>query len=502
MDFGTRIRLFLLVAPLAAGGAFAQPIDHALREAALPTRTGPAIAPKFRMLFAPGARWSGAVRWKYNHANAPLPFTNDREGVIAQLARSFDKWSSRCGITYVYDGETTTAPGAGPVDPVMGRQPDGISVVGWGALDPSLGAWTYAWYADNGGVREIFDADVTLSTTNIGSMADLDRLMTHEWGHAFGLDHSDVEAAIMAGPPSTHYNALVDPQPDDVRGCRCSYGLPAGMSAPYACSLPSRIDFGAAAIGMASRAPPVTLTNSGNAPLAIESVNVDSAPFRHASGCPAGTVVMPGASCTIDVEVTPDAVGDASGRLVLFTNDGSYEFALAATGVSGSMASAASAPTVEVVEFYNATLDHYFITWIADEIAKLDAGLTPSKWVRTGGTFRASPSKLPATSAICRFYLPPADGNSHFFGRGTTECGATALAHPDFVLEEPEYMHMLLPNAGSCAAGTRPVYRVFNNREDANHRYTTERAVRDQMVAKGWVAEGDGADLVVMCTPA
>jgi hypothetical protein len=47
-----------------------------------------------------------------------------------------------------------------------------------------------------------------------------------------------------------------------------------------------------------------------------------------------------------------------------------------------------------------------------------------------------------------------------------------------------------------------PVYRVYSNRPDANHRYTIERAVRDAMVAKGWLAEGDGADIVVMCAPA
>jgi hypothetical protein len=28
-----------------------------------------------------------------------------------------------------------------------------------------------------------------------------------------------------------------------------------------------------------------------------------------------------------------------------------------------------------------------------------------------------------------------------------------------------------------------------------------DRAARDQMVAKGWLAEGDGPDLVVMCAP-
>jgi hypothetical protein len=34
-----------------------------------------------------------------------------------------------------------------------------------------------------------------------------------------------------------------------------------------------------------------------------------------------------------------------------------------------------------------------------------------------------------------------------------------------------------------------------------NHRYTIDRALRDAMVAKGWVAEGDGPDAVAMCVP-
>ena len=58
------------------------------------------------------------------------------------------------------------------------------------------------------------------------------------------------------------------------------------------------------------------------------------------------------------------------------------------------------------------------------------------------------------------------------------------------------------PNAGACPAGTMPVYRVFDNRADANHRYTTSRAIRDQMVAMGYIAEGYGDDAVIMCAPA
>ena len=62
-------------------------------------------------------------------------------------------------------------------------------------------------------------------------------------------------------------------------------------------------------------------------------------------------------------------------------------------------------------------------------------------------------------------------------------------------------MHVVLPTMGTCPSGMQPVYRLFNNRPDANHRYTIDKAVRDQMVAQGWIAEGDGADAVAMCVP-
>jgi len=167
-------------------------------------------------------------------------------------------------------------------------------------------------------------------------------------------------------------------------------------------------------------------------------------------------------------------------------------------------ATAAIAPprdTVVVAEYYNASLDHYFITWVDAEQQNLDAGNTPTQWVRTGYAFNTYKAATSASSPVCRYYIPPALGDSHFFGRGTTECTNTGLRNPTFVLEDPAFIQMVLPVSGNCPAGTVPIYRVFSNRADANHRYMTDPAMRDQMVAKGWVAEGDGPDLVVMCAP-
>ncbi len=483
-----------------APGSSARP-DHALVAAPMLLPAGAAVSPKFQYLFAQNARWRGPLRWKYNHANAPQALAGDPAAIVAQLQKSLDKWSSQCAVSYVYEGETTNAPtpvATGTGGPVA----DGVTVVGWGALEPTLGGFAYAWYTQDGADRVIIEADVMLNRDNVTTLAEVDRLVTHEWGHALGLDHSNTESAIMAGPPSTHYNALVTPQADDVRGCRCTYGLPAGASAPLVCSLPPKVEFGDAAVGAPAPTQRVTFTNSGNAPLSIQSSAITSAQFRHVGGCTPGTVVVPGGSCTLEVAATPPAPGPLAAQLALFTNDGYYELQLAVTGTApSSSAQTQPSSSVEVIEYYNATLDHYFITWIAAEIANLDAGVTPSRWTRTGKTFKAYTTAQPGTSQICRFYIPPDNGNSHFFGRSAAECAASQSANPEFVLEAADYMHMAIPSAGSCAAGTRPVYRLFSNRADVNHRYTTVRAVRDQMVAAGWIAEGDGADLVAMCSP-
>ena len=134
------------------------------------------------------------------------------------------------------------------------------------------------------------------------------------------------------------------------------------------------------------------------------------------------------------------------------------------------------------------------------EISDLDTGVHKG-WVRTGYGFNSYATAGTGTSPVCRYYIPPGLGDSHFFGRGTVECNATGQKNPSFVLEDPAFMQMILPAAGVCPANMTQVYRVFSNRPDANHRYMTSKAVRDQMVSKGWLAEGDGPDLVVMCAP-
>ena len=173
----------------------------------------------------------------------------------------------------------------------------------------------------------------------------------------------------------------------------------------------------------------------------------------------------------------------------------------AAGAVRAALATTGAPVPVSLVEYYHAGFDHYFITWVAAEIALLDAG-TIKGWTRTGRTIDALMNAVAGASAVCRIYIPPGKGDGHFFGRDAAECAGTMTKNPSFVLESAAFFHLYPPSAGICPAVTVAVYRVYSNRADANHRYTTDRVVRDAMVAKGWVAEGDGPDTVAMCAPA
>ncbi len=262
---------------------------------------------------------------------------------------------------------------------------------------------------------------------------------------------------------------------------------------------PRYVDFGPRVVGASGSTQQIQFRNSATDVFPITTVQLrgpQAGEFSLTGDC-ANTTLAAGASCTLTVGFTPAATGPRSAEIQLISTFYSEHSIL----VMGDGAVAAAGVPVTVVEFYNATLDHYFISSLAPDIEALDSGRFAG-WVRTGQTFKAYDGPVANADSICRFYLPPAFGDSHFYGRSVAECDQTRAKFPQFVFESPAVMYLFVPVNGVCAAGTVPVYRAFSNRADVNHRYTIVRTLRDEMVGRGWLAEGDGPDLVVMCAPA
>ncbi len=162
-----------------------------------------------------------------------------------------------------------------------------------------------------------------------------------------------------------------------------------------------------------------------------------------------------------------------------------------------------------VVEFFNAVKNDYLITADPLEIDALDGG-TPQGWVRTGFRFLAftDPSVAPASAhPVCRFYVPPGLGDTHFLSASPQECADTLARHGGaWNYENAAAFYVALPDAasGTCPASTYAVYRFVNDADPPRRRYTREVVLRDAIIeGGGWTQEGFGRapDRAVMCVP-
>ena len=159
-----------------------------------------------------------------------------------------------------------------------------------------------------------------------------------------------------------------------------------------------------------------------------------------------------------------------------------------------------------VVEFFNSTLGHYFVTAGPGEIANIDAGGAGPGWQRTGQQFHAwiDEGGIPVSApSVFRFYGTAKLGpNSHFYTINGAECESVKQ---DAGWTYEGIAFSLYPGRSngqmqSCPDGLTPVYRAYNNRyatNDSNHRYTTSTPIYQQMLQLGWLAEG-----IVFCSPA
>ncbi len=267
-------------------------------------------------------------------------------------------------------------------------------------------------------------------------------------------------------------------------------------SSPGQLSMPGTVNAGAYQVGVASPAASIAITNIGSTAVAIAGV-VSSNPTEFAIVRNSCTTLAASASCTVDYTFTPGATGVRTATFTVTSNGVGSPQPIAMTGTG-----TATATTIDLIEYYHAEFDHYFITGIPDEISKLDAGVFKG-WARTGYKFKGYPVGTANASDVCRFFSTAFDPkSSHFYTPFATECQDVLDRFKDWQLEGLVFSIPVPTLEGACAAGTIPVYRLYNNGQGGapNHRYTTDLEVRAQMIAKGWIAEGRGVG-VIMCSP-
>lgn len=202
----------------------------------------------------------------------------------------------------------------------------------------------------------------------------------------------------------------------------------------------------------------------------------------------------------------PHTLTYSNGTLVAMSDAGYFTCnTVDCSGIAQKVPESNDGGLVDVVEFYNTDLKHYFITADEGEAVAIDNGAAGPGWERTGQSFRAwSLLGSNEASPVCRFYGSTSPGpNSHFFSVSPGECGFLQRLQAETPPTEPRwnfegYAFMAKPTLdngeGPCAADDQPVYRAYNGGFsrglDSNHRYVTDRALLDPLLANGWTDEG------------
>ena len=335
-------------------------------------------------------------------------------------------------------------------------------------------------------------------------------------GTCHGPDPATNQNAIKNGTSSGVITAAINSVPDmrflagvlsatKLADLAAYISIPnAANSAPVASLSTTTLGFGSVNTGSTSTALTLTLTNTGAATLQLSAITLSSSEFARTGGtCTPTTALAISANCTLNVSFAPATTGVRSATLSISHNASGVAstVSLAGTGTTPPTA----AVTTQMIEYYYAALDYYFITSHPEEITALDKF---AAWQRTGKSFSVYVAQQPGTLGINRYYFDQVAVNktrgSHFYTLVQSEKDLLASfnpinsAAPRLPYNEGPDSYAFPPVVegvgGSCAAGQTPVYRVFRGQarfpDNPNHRFTTDTAIYNAFVALGWDGEG------------
>ncbi|QJR10476.1 hypothetical protein DSM104443_01540 [Usitatibacter rugosus] len=344
--------VFSAIALFSSGNARAagEPVVSPLNDGGSVYHYHPDSNEKYQLFSPPtGIKHPGGVmHWRYNDANRPVSVT--KNDAITKTQAAMAKWTAVCKISFVYDGETA----------VGFNTSDGNNVVGWDTtiVAPTTGITYVAW---NPGTGLMTDSEIRL---NANYTPGFDSTLVHEVGHALGLQHSDVNGAVMSGPPLTSYNGMSSLGADDVAGCVFLYGAPGGP-APGPDTTAPTVPTGLAATATGQTTMSLTWNASSDA-VGVANYKI----FRASNGSQLGTVTSPGANVT---NLTPgttygftvsacDAAGNCSAQTAVAsaTTQGAVADTQAPSVPTGL--NAAGAGTTQISLSWGASSDNVGVT--------------------------------------------------------------------------------------------------------------------------------------------
>lgn len=253
------------------------------------------------------------------------------------------------------------------------------------------------------------------------------------------------------------------------------------------------------------------LLYAGSQPVTVASVSFEASDvcpdtalpgeFVVTGDCVVGKVLQDGDRCNLIAAFAPKLEGGRfMSAIVVFSNGERRNLGFSGVGVATSFAR----PTMPVVEFVNPLLRQYVLATQAEEINALDSGKVPG-WVRSGEQFNAFRSGYVSMSTfdVCRWYARTPVASTHWYFFTNYKCGLIefSMYHESLVEMVQEdaaaFAGAYVSSEGWCVYGSRPLYALWDG--VIGHRYTPSIAIRNEMVAQGWISEGWGPHGAIAC---
>lgn len=247
-------------------------------------------------------KWaSGSATWRYDGTGAAI-------AAGSAMTNGASAWGQQgAAFAFTYGGGSTAGTGA-----CGGGGTDGFNTVGWSAQSSSVLAVTCSWFSGSNAIEfdMQFDNDGSwtwTSGTPTGGQIDLQSVALHEFGHALGLGHSAVNAAVMY--PSISAGTMKrTPQPDDIDGLISIYGASGGSSTPtYTPVTPTNTPVGAT--NTPTRTPANTATPTRTP---TNTPTPTPTPTNTPANTPGGATAVPTQSLPTSTPVPPAQPGGGS----------------------------------------------------------------------------------------------------------------------------------------------------------------------------------------------